>query len=318
MEWLTWLVVMAGTAAASLVFAVQAPGTAWWVLGMVVLAVLTGPQLAQWWLTRAGRTERLAARWWDAGPEPVEVAFLCGGPDRVVDLVVADLVAEGRLAVDDNGRLAIADPGGEESDGFRREILNRLAHGTTDLAALRFSARSATAMPALWRAAVRRGLMLPAWRRESTPWYAAGAVVTIGYSVGLALGRIGPHGSRVTFWVATAAMALGVVAVWRARFLIGYGFDPRTAAGLRAAELAFLADRADDDRHRIAVRGIRSASDLRAGAADRHRVPISQWHVPWYAKRVPEPGTPWWREVAQAATDYSAVLRAAGGPDAAD
>jgi uncharacterized protein (TIGR04222 family) len=314
MGYLAWLLAVAGIGGVSLVFALSAPEPAWWVLALIVVALLAGPHLLQWRLSRARRTERLAARWWASRPAPVEVAFLCGGPDRVVDLVVADLVAEGRLAVDDDGRLAPAgsavDEAGSPEAGFRREVLNRLSHGSTDVAALRFSARSTTAMPPLWRAAVRQGLMLPAWRREYTPWYVAGATVAVGYCVAVALGEIQRN---LTFWVGIGAVGLGLVALWRPKLLVGYEFDPRTAAGLRAAELARTATGPDDGRYRTAVRGIRSASDLRAGAPDRHRVPISRWHVPWYARRVREQDVPWWQEVAQATTNYADALGQADG-----
>src|SRR3954462_14582002 len=99
---------MAAVGGASLAFAVSAPQVAWWVLGLIVVALLAGPHVVQWWLGRAGRTERLAARWGDGGPDPVGVAFLCGGPDRVVDLVLSDLVAERRVTLDDGGKLALA------------------------------------------------------------------------------------------------------------------------------------------------------------------------------------------------------------------
>lgn len=301
---LAWLIAVAGVGGLSLAFALTVPELAWWVLGLVVAALLVGPHLLQWRLPRSRLAERRAARWWASDPGPIEVAFLCGGPGRVVDLVVADLVAEGRLTVDDDGRLA---PGRDEPSlheaGFRREILDRLSHGNADVAALRFSTRSTTAMPPLWRAAVRHGLMLPAWRREYTPWYVAGAVVAVGYCVAVAL--TGIHRPELTFGIGTGALALGVVALWRTRFLAGYGFDPRTAAGLRAAELARTAAPAGDHRYRIAVRGLRSAGDLRPGAPDPHPVPPSEWHVPWYARRVREHEAPWWREVAQSTTDYT-------------
>src|SRR4051794_21176178 len=108
---------MAGLGGASLAFAVSAPEQAWWVLGLIVVALLAGPHVIQWWLSRAGRTERLAARWWDAGPGPAEVAFLCGGPDRVVDLVLTDLVAERRVTLGDDGRLALAGPAADDGLG---------------------------------------------------------------------------------------------------------------------------------------------------------------------------------------------------------
>jgi len=318
---LAWLLAVAGTGGASLVFALSAPEQAWWVLGLIVAALLAGPHLLQWWLSRARRTERLAARWWASGPGPVDVAFICGGPDRVVDLVVADLVAEGRLTVDDDGKLApagagIDKAGSHDKDDFRRQILTRLSHGNTDVATLRFSTRSTTAMPPLWRASVRQGLMLPSWRREYTHWYVAGAIVTMGYCVAVALGEMQRDGldlKNMTFAIGTGAFGLGLVALWRPKFLVGYEFDPRTAAGLRAAELARTAARPDDRRHRIAVQGIRSTSDLRADAPDPHRVPISQWHVPWYAQRVHEQETPWWHEVAQATTNYADTLGEADG-----
>ncbi|WP_030441739.1 TIGR04222 domain-containing membrane protein [Actinoplanes subtropicus] len=311
---LAWLLAMAGVGAASLAFAVSAPAVAWWVLGLVVAGLLAGPHVVQRWLSRARRTERLAARWWDAHPDPIEVAFLCGGPDRVVDLVLTDLLAERRLTVGDDGKLALTGPAAAGDDDFRRQIVARLGHGRADVATLRFSTRSVAVTPELWRAAVRQRLMLPAWRREYTPWYLAGAVVAVGYPVAVALGGFRPE-DGLTFVAALAAIALGVVAVWRARFLVGYEFDPRTAAGLRAAELAFLADLPGDRRHLTAVHGIRSAADLGArGPASLVRVPPSRWHVPWYARRVREEAAPWWREVAQSSTDYAETL---GEPDGA-
>jgi uncharacterized protein (TIGR04222 family) len=321
---LAWLMAMAGVGGASLAFAASAPEVAWWVLALIVAALLAGPHVVQRWLSRAGRTERLAAGWWDARPDPIEVAFLCGGPDRVVDLVLTDLLAERRLTIDDQGKLALAgrpDDGGPETPpgvertqlDFRRQIADRLAHGAADVATLRFSTRSVAATPALWRAAVRHGLVLPAWRREYTHWYLAGAVVAVGYAVAVALGGFRPE-DDLTFLVAVAAIALGAVALWRARFLVGYEFDPRTAAGMRATELAFLADRPGDRRHTTAVHGIRWASDLGApGPAGHVRVPPSRWHVPWYARRVREESMPWWREVAQATTDYTDTLTEPGG-----
>ena len=309
---LAWLLAIAGAGGASVAFASTAPGAASWVLGLIVAALLAGPHLLQWWLRRAPRTRRLAAGWWAAGPGPVDVAFVCGGPDRVADLVIADLVAEGRLTVEADGRLAPAEPGaGLGEAGFRREILARLSYGRTDVATLRFTTRSAVAMPPLWRAAVRQRLMLPAWRRENTPWYVAGAFVAIGCGLAVALGEI----PRDEFGVGACALALSLFALWRPKILDGYAFDPRTAAGLLAAELARAADRPGDRRHRIATRGIRSASDLRAGAPDTHRVPVSQWHVPWYARRVRENRTPWWHEVAQATTDYADGLVTRPPPD---
>jgi uncharacterized protein (TIGR04222 family) len=306
---LGWLLAMAGVGGASLLFATSTPGVAAWVLGLVVLALLTGPHVVEWWVSRSRRAERLAARWWAAGPEPIEVAFLCGGPDRVTDLVIAELVAEGRLTVGDDGKLTAAPAGAAEAngdddgelggrraggeDGFRREIFTRLSYGDADVGSLRFSARPTTATPELWRAAVRQGLLLPAWRREYTHWYVAGAVAVVGFGVAIALR------GDLTLAIAVAALALGGVALWRARFLVGYGFDPRTAAGQRAVELAWTADRPGDHRHLIAVRGLRSTSDL--GAAGRP-VPVSHWHIPWYANRVREDGKRWWQEMAQAVT----------------
>jgi uncharacterized protein (TIGR04222 family) len=316
---LAWLLAMGGIGGASLAFALGAPGQAWWGLGLVVVALLAGPHLLQWWLGRARRTERLAARWWAAAPDPMEVAFVCGGPDRVVDLVVADLVAEDRLTIDEQGRLGLADGIGDEREeaGFRREIHHRLSYGHTDLAALRFSARPATALQRLWRSAARQGLLLPGWRREYTHWYVAGAIVVVGYCVAIALGELQQREldvDNVTFVVGIGAVGLGVIALWRAKFLVGYEFDPRTAAGLRAAELA-CADSPDDRRHRVAVRGIRSMRDLRPGSPAGNLPPVSRWHVPWYAKRVREPGSPWWRqEAAQATTDYDAAFGEAGEP----
>lgn len=312
---LVWMLAMAGIGGASLAFATAAPGSAWWVLALIVVALAAGPHLLQWWLRRAKRTERLAAAWWSADPLPIEVAFLSGGPDRVIDLVIADMVVDGRLTVDDAGRLAPGLPdlndGPSSLDaGFRAEILARLAHGSTDVAALRFSTRSTAAMPRLWRTAARQRLVLPSWRREHTPWYLAGAVVAVGYAVAVARDKMGRD---VLFVGAVAALALGVASLWRARFLTGYAFDPRTAAGLRAAELARIADRPQDRRHRIAVQGLHAASELRPGVPDPHRLPPSRWHVPWYARRVREASTPWWLQVAQAPTDYTERLRRPDG-----
>jgi uncharacterized protein (TIGR04222 family) len=315
---LAWLVAMAGIGGASLVFALSAPGQAWWVLALVVGTLLAGPHVAQWWLGRARRTDRLAARWWTANPGPIDVAFLCGGPDRVVDVVLADLVAEGRLTLDEDDKLALGpvvaeptdpDPDPDEDD-FRRQILTRLSYGNTDVATLRFSTRPTTAVPALWRSAVHRRLLLPSWRREYTHWYLAGAIAAIGYCVATALGRIQGDTSGtnyLTFGVSICALGLALAALWRPKVLVGYEFDPRTAAGLRAAELARAADR-PDRRHRTAVEGIRSVSDLRAGAPGGRPVPVSRWHVPWYARRVAERGAPWWHQAAQATTDYAEEL----------
>ncbi|MCU7724275.1 hypothetical protein ODJ79_11165 [Actinoplanes sp. KI2] len=332
---LAWLLAIAGVAGASLAFAVSAPEQAWWVLGLIVAALLAGPHVVQWWLSRAGRTERLAARWWDAGPGPAEVAFLCGGPDRVVDLVLTDLVADRRVTLGDDGRLTLpatgdndnpapdgtdddkSVPAGADDGDFRRQIVNRLGYGPADVPTLRFSVRSVTATPALWRRAVRQRLVLPAWRREYTHWYLAGALVAIGYAVAVAIGGFRPEDGP-TFLAAVGAIGLGGIALWRPRFLVGYEFDPRTAAGLRAAEVAFLADRPDDRRHRIAVQGIRSANDLGARGPNPVRVPPSQWHVPWYARRVREGSAPWWHEVAQSTTDYAETLGDPGGAHDSD
>jgi hypothetical protein len=229
--------------------------------------------------------------------------------------VIADLVAEGRLVVDDDGKLRSVVSDGDDGDGrgeleadFRRQIFTRLSYGDADVAALRFSARPTTAMPRLWRSAVQQRLMLPAWRREYTHWYVAGAVVAVGFCVAVAL-----NAHNLTFVVGVGALAAGVVALWRPKILTGYEFDPRTAAGLRAAELAWTADRPGDRRHRTAVQGIRSAGDLRAGVPGGHRVPVSHWHVPWYAQRVREGEVPWWQQVAQATTDYADALDEADG-----
>ena len=235
-----------------------------WLFGAIVAALLAGPHLAQWWLRRAGRTERIAARWWASDPVPVEVAFLSGGPGRVVDLIVAGMVADGSLTVGDDGRLATADQV-DDGSAFRHAIHDRLAHGNTDVAALRFVAPE---MPMLWHTAARERLMLPAGRRKHTPWLLAGAVVVAGYCVSIPL-------PGATLAIGAGAVALGVLSLWRTRFLVGYGFDPRTAAGLRAAELAGPANH-------LAAHGLRSASDLRPGAHDRHPLSPSRWHAPWY------------------------------------
>ncbi|GAB1690962.1 TIGR04222 domain-containing membrane protein [Krasilnikovia sp. M28-CT-15] len=302
MERLAWPLGIAGVGGGSLAFAVVAPRTACWVLGLIVPVLVAGPHLVQWWLSRARRTERLAARWWRSHPDPLEVAFLCGGPDRVVDLAIADLVAEGRLTVADDGRLGAAHPAGPHEAAFRQEIHSRLLHGNTDIATLRCAARSASASATapLWRAAVHQRLMLPAWRREHTPWFVAGMIVAVGYSVAVALGQLQRTGW--TLGIGAGAVALGILSLWRTRFLVGYGFDPRTAAGLRAAALARDTTQPDTLSHFFATQGIRSASDLRPGAPDPHSVPRSQWDVPWYGPRVPEPELPWWREVAQTTT----------------
>jgi hypothetical protein len=195
-------------------------------------------------------------------------------------------------------------PGAGAPDGaeaaFRREILDRLSHGPTDVAALRFAVRSTPAVTPLWGAAARQGLLLPAWRREYTHWYVAGAVVAVGYFVAVALAGVRSDLAGLTFWIGAGVLGLGVLALWRVRFLVGYGFDPRTAAGLR--------------RYRVAVEGLRSARDLRPGARDRHPVPPSRWHVPWYARSVPERATPWWRAVDQ--TDHAGALHRPDDRDA--
>jgi hypothetical protein len=339
---LAWLLAMIGVGGAALGLAVGAPGQAWWILSLIVIALLAGPHVLQRWRARSRRTERLAAAWWATAPDPVEVAFLCGGPDRVIDLVVADLVDEGRLIVDGEGRLTADGEGrltadgegqltadgegrltadgegrlgpagaGADDDGFRREIHNRLSYGHADLPALRFSARPVTEIASLWRTAVRHGLLLPGWRREYTPWYQAGAVVAVGYCAAIALGQLPGTdlaGKNLTFVVALIAIGLGVVALWRPRFLVGYEFDPRTAAGLRAAQLARDAERPGDRRHRVAAHGIRAMRELHASAPGWARIPSSAWHVPWYARRVHEPETPWWHDVAQATTNNAAAL----------
>ena len=213
---LAWLLAMGGIGGASLAFALAAPGQAWWGLGLVVVALLAGPHVLQWWLGRARRTERLAARWWAAAPDPMEVAHICGGPDRVVDLVVADLVAEDRLTIDEEGRLGLVDGIGDarEETGFRREIHNRLSYGHTDLAALRFSARPATALQRLWRSAARQGLLLPGWRREYTHWYLAGAIVVVGYCVAIALGEL----QQRELDVDNVTFAVGLARLYSARW----------------------------------------------------------------------------------------------------
>ncbi|MEV6347509.1 TIGR04222 domain-containing membrane protein [Actinoplanes sp. NPDC051851] len=263
------------------------------VLSLIVAGLLAGPHVLQWWLRRSPRTTRRAVRWWTSGPTPAEVAFLCGGPDRVADLTIADLFAERRLTVDDDGRLALTGTTvGPQDTGFRATILHRLAQGPTDLAALRFAARSDTATIALWRMAARYGLLLPAWHRQYPQRVVAASILVITYAIALTL-------PGLTLWIGALAVALGILAIARTRVLVAYGFDPRTAAGLRATTLALEAAAAGEPRYRIAARGLRSVSDLRPDAADPHPVPPSTWHVPWHAPRIPEPGTPWWRQAAQ-------------------
>ncbi|WP_045741955.1 TIGR04222 domain-containing membrane protein [Actinoplanes rectilineatus] len=288
---LAWLAAVAGIGAGSLAFAVAAPDVARWVLGLILIGLLLGPHVLQWWLRRATRTARAAARWWARGPSAAEVAFLCGGPDRVVDLTVADLVAERHVIVDDDGRLTVASaaPG---ATGLRAEVLDRLAHGSTDLAGLRFAARSPAALPQLWGTAAGHGLLLPAWHRQYPQVYVAGAIAATGYALATTL-------PGLTFVLGTGALLLGILAVARTRYLTGYGFDPRTAAGLRATALALDAAATGEPRYRIAARGLRSVADLRPGATDPHPVPPSTWHVPWYAPRVGEPRIRWWRSPAQ-------------------
>jgi uncharacterized protein (TIGR04222 family) len=305
--------------------ATQAPGPAAAGLGLILVAALAGPELADRHGRRSARVVRRARRWIDEVDDPVEVAFALGGPTRVADVVLADLVADGLVEVD--GTRLVAVPSGSERPGdpapepdspgqvdalVRRRLLDRLtAVPASWVEQVRRDTARDTALVPLWRAALAAGLLrTPVQRRYTQLWITlAASASTFGLCIALLnLPALDLHvGSTAGFGlglcVTAAAGGVFVFCMQRAKRLTGYDTDPRSHTGMRIADLApellARAQGPDARRYAVAVDGLRNYRQL--GPGGDGRVPFSYWHVAPAPRAMREP--PFWPEATLEVAD---------------
>ncbi|MFD3723958.1 TIGR04222 domain-containing membrane protein [Streptomyces sp. NPDC058671] len=126
-------------------------------------------------VTRVVRTRR-----GPGGPvhDRYEVAFLTGGPARVVDTALAALQADGRLAVGGPGIVAVVRP--VAHDPVERAVFQAHAaapHGA--LHHLRLAVMRHPAVQEVGDALAARGLVVPPATRRTTAWWCAGLGLSV-------------------------------------------------------------------------------------------------------------------------------------------
>jgi uncharacterized protein (TIGR04222 family) len=208
------------------------------------------------------------------------VAMLAGGPGRVVDAVVVDLVEDGRIAGADG---VLSHTPGDWPSGLRvrvRDVVETVvaAVGPADLVAVRErSCAIGMVFEMEFHELARRGLVVSPSRRDlaSIGW-ALGTFVPL-FAVVIAMLLDGSPGAQ-----GSAVLAFGVIFVLTpltvvlARRRPGYhGRDPRTAAGHALLDrIASTVDDASGQAIRIALGGFAGPSDqnlrgaVQGGAAD--------------------------------------------------
>lgn len=285
-----WFLLVVAVLAAG--FAPFRPALAGIGAGGLIVLLLAVPYLRDRWQRWPARADAAARAWLTGGPSLIEIAFLRGGPGRLADLVVHDLLERGELRLNPSGTFSYVQEqprpqyrpqsryhrvrGGPVSSG---EFLMELSETVLEL-------RRSTVEPSLqfirWRVGWHHGLR-DLWkrlaaagmlrRRAQLRWVHKGLLVGVAMlAVPLVLALLGhaadagwwPSGSGLPGWLlltagaGAGALAAGGSARALPRLLTGYGRDIRTPAGRRAAELVVdgWAGRAREDRVRVALYGL--------------------------------------------------------------
>jgi uncharacterized protein (TIGR04222 family) len=278
---------------AGLVVVVESP-IAGAVLFLVALALLlVVPELTEHGHARGpGPPEQVAREWLAGPPDPLALALVAGGPGRVADVVLAELLASGRLSVAvDTVGLAGSDPPGETRGAARHDVVRRrLADGGATVRDVRRAVAESGETPARWDDAARAGVLRARGRRlpagelneQSSILCSLGACVA-GLVAALRADAMPVWLAVVLFVVAgplfVCLPVVAHVAAREARF-VRARVDPRTAAGRRALDLAEAEPWASDRPYRVALHGL---SALPAGEARERlcrQAPPSRWPDP--------------------------------------
>ncbi|MFD7444695.1 TIGR04222 domain-containing membrane protein [Streptomyces sp. NPDC059909] len=196
-----------------------------------------------------------------------EVAFLKGGPARVVDSAVAAMAVDGRLAVGFPGVVSVVRP--ESGDPVERAVIEASAAAPNGaLYTLRRAAMRDPAVQEIGNRLAARGLMieprsLRPWRIwASTQWICSFVLLpaSMGLTVVQYIGRDGYADLPLPFVVKVlpaclVGLAVGAVCQGRAKGKV-------TKAGRRAAaEYARAHARSSDAGQLVALRGVRAVPD---------------------------------------------------------
>ncbi|MEH6376943.1 TIGR04222 domain-containing membrane protein [Streptomyces sp. KLMMK] len=183
------------------------------VASLVTLLALVAPSA---WLVVARRRALADPPPAQGEPELPEVAYLLGGRGRVVDTVIAGMCDDGRISVNESGKLKV-----ERAlayNAVERALLGRCgADWSTSLRKVRTSLQFDPAVDALEGALVRRGMLMSPvakekWRRAAD--VQVGGLVLAG--VGVVALAVMP-GSFVTPFVVLDLLVAGIVLRVRCR-----------------------------------------------------------------------------------------------------
>ncbi|GGT18632.1 TIGR04222 domain-containing membrane protein [Streptomyces purpureus] len=208
-----------------------------------------------------------------------EVAFLNGGPARVVDTALAAMQADGRIAVGGPGILTVVRPTAYHP--VERAVLQEHATAPNGaLHTLRLAVMRHPAVQEIGDGLAARGLLVPPdARRRGVRWAAWQGFGCLGLLlVSFVATLTGAKAGGVPFVVMVLPSLLpgGVIAL----ICAGYASGRITAAGRRAA-LQYYRDNVylADAGHLVALRGLRALPDPvmreQLTAAARHYAPAS-------------------------------------------
>ncbi|WP_240746669.1 TIGR04222 domain-containing membrane protein [Cryptosporangium phraense] len=232
------------------------------------------------WFTSA---DDRARAWLDRAPAPVDVALLAGGPGRVADVVLADLVASGHLRIGSDGGIELVSADVPADASLRAavvDVVRRRPGCTVD--DVRAGIAGGSGLRPAWGRLRRAGLLTRRLRYQGS---ARGPVST---AVVLGLGALGyvllaalvvavfdalkvdsPSGA-VAAGIACLALLVGGIAAlvlltqWLSEVVPttrGPVHDPRTPAGRRALDLL-----PDDGPYRAALSGASLAGPAPSGS----------------------------------------------------
>jgi len=221
--------------------------------------LLLGPTARERWDRRHAVVR--ATEWLRTRPDPVTLAFAIGGPDRVTDLIIADLVRHERATLSDGGlRRILGQPPASALPASARPltdaVLAEAAEAPVPIAELRGVVREQPLTATLWNETAKAGLVRHPHSRgrsqNAALVWALGLGLPLPIPAFIGLSAIDPAPDAefhvrlgwfvllglVEFTTVPIVVTPLVVYVLLQNRISGYGPDPRTQAGLRLADLA--------------------------------------------------------------------------------
>jgi len=227
--------------------------------GLVGVLLVLGPTARERWDRRHAVVR--ATKWLRTRPDPVTLAFAIGGPDRVTDLIIADLVRHERAMLSDGGlhRIPGQPPASALSASARPltdAVLAAAAEAPVPIAKVRGVVHEQPLTATLWNETAKAGMVRHPHARGRSQnaalvWaLGLGLPLPVPAYIGLSSIDPGPDADtrlRLGWFVLLGLVELASVPIVATPLIVyflllnrisGYGPDPRTQAGLRLADLA--------------------------------------------------------------------------------